>query len=498
MNNTLTDTELVATRRLELCLSEYPELHEQSAAMLRAVAAANRPVYVFAGGVYRINTVEGTARLQPLDVPALRHEVSAAVQCTRSAKQPDGNYKQVSTFPPKEVIADALASGCYPFPTLDSICRHPTMSNGRLLNTNGYNAATRLYIDGALPELKVSDKPTPIQATEALAMLSDLLSDFQFADTASYANTLALLLTLAIRPAIAGPVPVFVIQAPTPGTGKSLLASIIYELVTGTSLPMIPEIRNPDEMQKSLFAMVSDMPDALCLDNINSGLDSAALASTLTADVLKSRVLGKSEMREIPVRTVFVITANNPVMSNELVRRCASISLQPTQERPWERTGFKHPNIHTYVKEHRTQLLQAVFTVVRYWYAKGCPKPKGKPLGSFEDWYRVIGGILAAVGCTDLLGNRDEFYTNTDTVSGAWQTFVEAWDKAYPIGGVTTKDLVPLALNAEVIDEGRSDKGTQTALGRALSKNTGRIYSGYQIKRLSKCSGYTIWSLKET
>jgi len=57
-------------------------------------------------------------------------------------------------------------------------------------------------------------------------LLDELLIDFPFADEASRANALALLLLPYVRPLIVGPTPLHLITAPTQGTGKDLLAQL--------------------------------------------------------------------------------------------------------------------------------------------------------------------------------------------------------------------------------------------------------------------------------
>src|SRR5262249_43665831 len=109
---------------------------------------------------------------------------------------------------------------------------------------------------------------------------------------------------------------------------------------------------------------------------VREKLDSAALASALTADTLEDRVLGRSAMVRLPVRCLWVATGNNPTMSNEMARRTIRIRLDAHVEKPWLRNseGFRHPNLKEWVGEHRGELIWAVLTIVRAWLAAGQPK----------------------------------------------------------------------------------------------------------------------------
>ena len=95
-----------------------------------------------------------------------------------------------------------------------------------MIGAPGYDRPTRLVYCPA-PGLiipPVPDAPTGAQVEAALAVVDDLIGEFPFADDASRANTLALLLTPVLRPAIEGQVPLALIDKPKRGTGASLIA----------------------------------------------------------------------------------------------------------------------------------------------------------------------------------------------------------------------------------------------------------------------------------
>ena len=54
-------------------------------------------------------------------------------------------------------------------------------------------------------------------------------------------------------------------------------------------------------------------------------------------------------------------------------------------------------------------------------------------LGKFEDWCRVIGGILEAARIGGFLGNLDELYSGVDAESPEWEGFLSAWLDCYGI-----------------------------------------------------------------
>jgi len=63
-------------------------------------------------------------------------------------------------------------------------------------------------------------------------------------------------------------------------------------------------------------------------------------------------------------------------------------------DQPWPRLGFFHDNLLTWVDEQHGHLIWAALVLVQYGLERDRPAPKSKPLGSYEAWSNVIGGIL--------------------------------------------------------------------------------------------------------
>ena len=50
----------------------------------------------------------------------------------------------------------------------------------------------------------------------------------------------------------------------------------------------------------------------------------------------------------------------------------------------------------------------AALTLARNWFSEGRPQWSGRPLGSYEEWSRLVGGILEAADIPGFLGNKSE------------------------------------------------------------------------------------------
>ena len=143
------------------------------------------------------------------------------------------------------------------------------------------------------------------------------------------------------------------VEKPAPGTGATLMVDAISIIATGTSASVMVEGRDEDEWRKRLTAKLREIPSILLIDNLRRQLDASSVAAALTAPYWEDRVLGKSEMIRFPIRCVWIATGNNPQFSNEIARRMVRIRLDPHEDQPWLREGFRHPNLLAWVWQNR-------------------------------------------------------------------------------------------------------------------------------------------------
>src|SRR5262249_33806051 len=137
----------------------------------------------------------------------------------------------------------------------------------------------------------------------------------------------------------------------------------------------------------------------------------------------KDRLLGRTEMITMPQQSTWIATGNNIVVGGDMSRRCYSIRLDSQTERPWMGRTFRLPDLIGWVKAHRPELLWALLTLARAWYSAGCPSADSPKLGTYEEWSRVAGGILAHAGLKGFLGNLEDVYANADQDGPQWEHF---------------------------------------------------------------------------
>ena len=168
-------------------------------------------------------------------------------------------------------------------------------------------------------------------------------------------------------------------------------------------------------------------------------------------------------------------------------------------ETPWERTGFKHPDLRGWVDAHGGLLLWAILTLIRAWAAQGKPKVD-EVMGSFESWTNVIGGILTVAGVPGFLINRDEVYAQSQVEGEPLRALVAVWWETYQGQRVGTDKLFDLAKGKRLLTElrsGRQDHGARIVLGLMLGTHRDRIIGDYRIRQAGTGhGGGLMWKLE--
>jgi hypothetical protein len=454
---------------------------------LRILCAENDPpeLFVRSGRLTRVRDDEnGKPIIESLTDLHLREALGRVARFVNQ-----GPKGFITIYPPMPLVQDIRARTRWPgLPPLEAITETPTLRHdGSILNQAGYDVATRLIYHPAKGFIMppVPHGPTRGEIEHAIETINDVLCDFPFENEASRANAFALILTPIIRPLI-DLAPLAVMDAPQAGTGKGKLTDLVSIIATGRSAAKGSAPTDADELEKRITALLSAGSTFVVFDDVAHTLRSPVLASALTASEWTGRILGRSEMIAVPQRATWVVTGNNIQLGGDIPRRCFWIRLDAKTSRPYLRDGFKHPNLETYVKDNRGALLAALLTLGRGWHDAGCPRATVTPLGSFEQWTRIIGGILEIAGIKGFLANASELYEQADDDSAQWEDFMRACLEAFGSNPVTISELaIRLVSNTslasalpESLAEARTSlKGDfRSLLGKALAKRADRRY----------------------
>lgn len=506
-------------------------LREQSAKAIVSLLANNIPPELFTqnGTLVRVRDVDELASIEPLDVSRCTFYLARTSEFMRWVR---GDFKYVS--PPKDVANDILAHPHLPFPNIRGIVESPVLRpDGTILDQPGYDQLTQLFYrpepNWSMPVIPMN--PTTTQVKDALELYREMVCDMPFCDpmpisqhsnesqrrlapdqTSSWANFLGLLLTPLLRPTIASCIPAALLDAPNPGSGKGLLNNSVTIIATGRITPPTPMPLTEEEMEKKILAALRGGATFMGFDNVDRPIASGVLCSVLTAyPEWETRVLGQSTIVKVANSATWMINGNNLRLGGDMPRRTYRIRLDPKTAMPWERHAFRHPQLLKWVREHRSELLASLFTMIRAWYSANCPAPSSKPPGSFEEWHHQVAGVLEFVGIELFLANQHASFERYDQDGGDWHRFLFGWlrsqqSKKFSESGVTGRELMnelqnehsdlaevmPPALAQAVEKYGSS---VMQKIGSALAAVEGTRYGAYglYLERVGKRHGAVRW-----
>jgi hypothetical protein len=136
-------------------------------------------------------------------------------------------------------------------------------------------------------------------------------------------------------------------------------------------------------------------------------------------------------------------TGNNVAVAADTTRRIIHIRLDVLDERPEERTGFKHPELIRWIGQNRPRLWADAMTVLVAYCNVGRPNQNLTPFGGFEGWSRLVREAIVWAGLPDPCRTRTRLAESSDTTADALGQFLQAW-RAYDANneGIVVSDML--------------------------------------------------------
>lgn len=356
-----------------------------------------------------------------------------------------------------------------------------------LLRTPGYDRRSGVYVSPQLDVPPVPETPSADDLGEAYRWIfGRMMADFPFSGEASFAHAVAALIQPFVRSLIDGPTPLYVYEAPTEGTGKSLLAKCT-KLVFSGSTATSKLSANEEESEKKLTSALRESPNGVILfDNVRSTLNSELLEALITSQEFEGRVLGFSQRLPIRNNATWLLTSNNPNANSDTMRRMLSTRLDSGMENPSARNvgTMAVQNLEHWARTNRGKLVWSVLVLVQHWVANGA---KLAPLsfGSFEHYAAVVGGVLQSHEIDGFLAGRND---RRGRDHDEWIQFFEAWWEVFEGRGVRTTALYQQTVgrDADLLLTVLGPGGGETRavrLGRALGRRVGKPYGSFVLNK---------------
>lgn len=440
----------------------------------------------------RIDRPEGSMTIKGLTEGYARELLCELATWTKP-KKVDGDWIDAPTIPPIEVVRALLA----PRPHLGGVrvltgfveapCIRP---DGSLLTAPGYDVMTGLYHHRSIDNIVVPDAPTHDDAKQAVARLLDVVSDFPFEQDCHKAAWVAGVLTTFARHAIDGPVPLFFVEAPQKGSGKSLLARSMSWIARGRDPAMSVWTNNDDEFRKRMLATGRGGDPLILIDNVSGLFGGPTLDAILTNNgEFQDRVLGTNYNESVRIVATWVATGNNATLTGDVDRRIVPIRLDPKDESPELRDDFKHPDLQTHVHKHRAELVSAALTILRAYILAGRPPQQSQAWGSYEKWRALVVGAVVWSGLADpgegreALKNRDPRTQGLDELLDLWPHIDDVKDEATKqANGLRARDLVALCnpLPRSSDSDGESSESSEVTKRHGHTQKRARLVAALE------------------
>jgi hypothetical protein len=425
-----------------------------------------RTVYLEGGGIHEgISRSAGTTILTEVTPKWLTQQMARAGNWLKQRKE-----REYVPTDPKESYAQHLLSrkGEWPYRKLRAVIHTPTLrADGSILQTEGYDEASQLlYAPGGMTFPPIPEYPTREEAQAALATLAAPFAEFPFVSEAARSVILAAVLTGLIRPSLRS-APMFCVDAPTAGTGKSLLAELVGLVVTGNVPAMMSQGKNEEEDEKRLSTVLRGGDPVIVIDNCEGEIRGDFLCSMLTQETVQARILGKSEMVKLPCSSIVLATGNNLAVVGDMCRRVLICRIDAQHERPDTRQFTV--DARQIVRQQRPTLVAAGLTILRAYIAAGKPHPLRR-IGSFEEW-NIVREALVWAGAGDPY-ETSQLALEHDPRKNELRDLLAAWHDCY---GSEPKTL------AEISNERDDACIWQGGSGKAPTEQAAKLEHLYRL-----------------
>ncbi|HOD81763.1 MAG: hypothetical protein BWX88_03439 [Planctomycetes bacterium ADurb.Bin126] len=462
-------------------LCEDPDLYQRGNILVRVLRETQPRDDV-------IRRCSGSATIQAIPVANLRERMTRYASFTKLNRKKE----EVPAHPTPWLVSAVDARGDWPgMRALQGVSDTPILRpDGSVWQTPGFDAATGVLFESNVSFPPVHPEVTIDDALVALDQLLEVVCDFKFESDEHRSAWLAGLLTPLARFAYEGPSPLFLIDANVRGAGKGLLAQTIGLIVLGREMPVSSYAHDSDEMRKRITAIAIAGDRMILLDNLEGAFGNDALDRALTSTRWKDRVLGKSQEMDLPLLPCWYATGNNVSVAADTARRVIHVRLDVLEERPEERTGFKHPNLSAWIAENRPRLLSAALTVLSAYCRAGQPVQDLTPYGSFEGWSALVRQAVVWLGLPDPCLTRIKLAESSDTTADVLGQLIAAWKTYAPNGaGVVVTDMLNTLYPAQgqFFPQDPLAKTMRAALETLVGCPAGKAPTARQVSNKIKC-----------
>lgn len=457
--------------------------------------------------------------IMPMSEHLLGYELGSVAQYYSEKTDSKGKVFRYDIDPPLQVVRQILSMSAHSghgntqrgLKPLKAVITAPTITtDNHIVYKRGYDAKTQLYL-ASKEELTPPFNPSLAEVKSAHKLILDIVDTFKLKEDLDRSVLYSAFLTAVIRPAV-DKSPIYALDAPTKGSGKTYAAECIGTLALGYEPPISPVTRGDDaEIKKTLLPKLMQGEKVIIFDNILGSFNSAALAMFVTSPIYSDRVLGASQTLSLPNKSMVLLTGNNLDLTGDMPRRCITARIDTGEENPLnaqhDLTALGGLKPDEFIRQNRQRVAMACVTIVRYFLNNTTsPRLTRDKVGSFEQWETLTRQPLIYLSQTGIDPKMQDIKQiidknmAQDKDNEELSQFIEYLEATFNSSPFTAKDVMNAAFDfsndpasglagdlAEFIlyltPKGR--KPNSYTLGKILSNRRDRLVAGRKIVMLS-------------
>src|SRR5262245_20717150 len=236
--------------------------------------------------------------------------------------------------------------------------------------------------------------------------------------------------------------------------------------------PQTASLGEKEEFDKGLTALLLRGGHSVLIDNLNNQtLRSNALCSSLSERPAFLRIMGLGKLGPVNSTALISLTGCALAIGRDLVRRTITIDLDAKIEDP-EQREFQGDFLAD-IAARRIELLQYVFTILRWARQNPAALKRGKPLGSYGMWCTYVRDALLTLGCPDPVARLAELKVKDPDRINVFGVF-ETWWRHHFDGWVTANqlnwDVQALLLHGRKFSRQRINHEVRQLIGTRIAK----------------------------
>jgi hypothetical protein len=295
-------------------------------------------------------------------------------------------------------------------PEVQFLGTEPVLTNTGVISAHGFHPREKALV--ALPErerrmwltrFKVPAEPTIEEVQASWEHINEeVMHDFPYETAGDRARHFAYLLTCVARPFL-DQSPFWLVTAYEQGSGKGVITETGRLISTGTGdfVTLLGGKPNETEDKQAITSAALDgkrfvHSDEAAAYAVNGRfVSNVVTAAVTTLDGSNSpRLLGGNKTAAI-AGLVVSATGNNLSAGGDLPRRTMHIRIKVDGGvRAAERTGFRHKNLYSYLRDHRPELLAHLHTILSYGL-QHAPEEEIPTYGFTGNWTTVVLGAMS-------------------------------------------------------------------------------------------------------